>query len=132
MPRSIFATVVIGALIASPASAGSPKPVKSPSPHTLQVVATAYCQQGKTESGARARTGVVAADPRVLPLGSVVRIDAPGESYAGVYTVSDTGAAVKGHTIDIFMADCARAKAFGKKRLRVQLVRRGRGQSRPM
>ena len=39
-------------------------------PATLRVKATAYCQAGTTSSGTRARAGIVAADPEVLPVGS--------------------------------------------------------------
>ena len=67
---------------------------------------------------------MVAADPRVLPIGSLLRIDAP-KAYAGTYTVMDTGGAVAGRRLDIFMPDCARAKRFGKQAIRVRILRRG-------
>ena len=89
----------------------------------MRVTATAYCEGGKTQSGTKARTGIVAADPKVLPVGTVLRIlDGP---HAGVYTVMDTGAAVKGRRIDIFIPDCARAEQFGEKPMRVRIIRRG-------
>jgi 3D (Asp-Asp-Asp) domain-containing protein len=92
-------------------------------PSTMRVKATAYCQGGTTKSGAPARTGIVAADPAVLPVGSVLRIlDGPS---AGIYTVMDTGAAVKGRTIDIFIPDCRRALKFGRQSVRVRVLRRG-------
>jgi 3D (Asp-Asp-Asp) domain-containing protein len=92
-------------------------------PAAMRVKATAYCQGGRTKSGAPARTGIVAADPRVLPVGTILRIlDGPS---AGLYTVMDTGAAVKGRTIDIFIPDCRRARRFGRQTLRVQILRRG-------
>jgi rare lipoprotein A len=92
-------------------------------PSTLRVTATAYCQSGTTKSGTRARTGIVAADPAVLPVGTVLRIiDGPS---SGIYTVMDTGAAVKGRRIDIFIPDCARANRFGEKALRVRILRHG-------
>jgi len=86
---------------------------------TLRVTATAYCVAGKTASGTRARTGIVAADPSVLPVGSIVRI------IDGIYTVMDTGPAVKGRKIDIFMANCERAAKFGEQQLRIRVLRRG-------
>jgi len=89
----------------------------------MRVRATAYCQRGTTKAGVPARAGIIAADPRVFPVGSILRIvDGP---HAGVYTVMDTGAAVKGRTIDIFMPDCRRARKFGAQTLRVRVVRRG-------
>ena len=87
------------------------------------MTATAYCDKGTTQSGTRARTGILAADPRVLPVGSVVRIVAGAPS--GIYTVMDTGAAVKGKKIDIFIPNCARAEKFGEKRVQLQVLRRG-------
>ena len=92
---------------------------------TLQFTATAYCLAGKTASGARARAGMVAADHRVLPLGSVIHVNTPAQPYSGVYTVADGGASVKGRRIDLFIPDCHRAKAFGKRRVGVRLLRSG-------
>lgn len=91
---------------------------------TIRVTATAYCQDGKTKSGAPTRAGIVAADPRVLPVGSVLRVESPG-AHAGIYTVMDTGGAVDGRKIDIFMPDCARAKKFGRQTLRIRVLRLG-------
>ena len=53
-----------------------------------------------------------------------MRINTP-KAYAGIYTVMDTGAAVKGRTLDIFIADCERARRFGKQPVRVSVLRRG-------
>jgi 3D (Asp-Asp-Asp) domain-containing protein len=86
-------------------------------------LATAYCHPGKTQSGTKARTGIVAADPRVLPVGSVVRIIDGAAS--GVYTVMDTGPQVKGRKIDVFIPDCARAEKFGEQRVRLNIIRHG-------
>jgi len=97
--------------------------VTAATPTTMQVKATAYCQGGRTKSGMPARAGVVAADPAVLPVGTVIQIlDGPS---SGVYTVMDTGAAVKGRRIDIFIADCERAQKFGAQSVRLRVLRRG-------
>src|SRR4051794_5836826 len=46
-----------------------------PGPTTLHnFVATAYCVKGQTASGLKVRSGIIAADPRILPIGSIVRI----------------------------------------------------------
>jgi len=85
------------------------------------VLATAYCQKGRTESGARTAANIIAADPRVLPAGSTVRmLDGPRR---GIYTVMDTGAAIKGLKIDIFISDCGQAATFGKQRIRIRVLR---------
>ena len=44
--------------------------------------ATAYCKGSTTASGVNVRSGIAAADPDLLPVGSVVQIDAPGVSSA--------------------------------------------------
>ena len=89
----------------------------------MRLVATAYCAKGPTKSGVRAQTGIVAADPRVLPIGTVLRIIAPGRSYEGIYTVMDTGSEIRGAEIDIFMPSCARAQQFGRRSVRVSILK---------
>lgn len=92
-------------------------------PSTMRMKATAYCQHGTTKSGTRARTGIVAADPAVLPVGTVLQL--LDSAYSGVYTVMDTGSAVKGRHIDIFIPDCAAAEEFGERSVRVRVIRHG-------
>ncbi|HEY7292339.1 MAG TPA: 3D domain-containing protein [Vicinamibacterales bacterium] len=92
-------------------------------PSTMQVTATAYCQHGTTQSGTRARTGIVAADPTILPVGTVLRL--LDSQYSGIYTVMDTGSAIKGRRIDIFVPDCSAAEQFGERRVHVRIIRHG-------
>lgn len=75
--------------------------------------ATAYCLQGRTASGDRVRDGIIAADPRVLPLGTQVTVN--GRSYV----VKDTGGAIKGRRIDIWMASCRQAIQFGRRKVQL-------------
>ena len=75
--------------------------------------ATAYCLKGRTASGSGVRRGIVAADPRVLPLGSRIQLSAG--SYSGTYTVSDTGGGIKGRRLDIWMPSCVEAVRFGSR-----------------
>jgi len=79
--------------------------------------ATAYCLKGRTAMGGSVRRGIVAADPRVLPLGSRIQLSAG--SYSGTYTVADTGGAVKGRILDIWMPSCVEAVRFGRKTVMV-------------
>lgn len=76
-------------------------------------VATAYCLKGKTALGHRVRSGIIAADPNMLKLGSNVTIEAG--SYSGTYLVSDTGGKIKGNRIDIWMPSCSEARRFGRR-----------------
>lgn len=86
--------------------------------------ATAYALEGKTASGTVARIGIVAADPAVLPLGSRIRVTSAG-SYSGEYVVEDTGPKVRGRTIDIRVATVAEAIRFGRRKVQVEVLRRG-------
>ena len=61
------------------------------------------------------KSGMVAADPQLLPLGSVVRMDGGPEAYQGIYTVLDTGPNVQGRHVDLYMWSCHEALAFGRR-----------------
>jgi len=110
-----------------PALIAAPPPNAQVGPGTeAQFTATAYCDRGITKSGVRTREGIVAADPDHLPVGSIVRIVEAGDRrYEGVYTVMDTGGLVQGHRIDVYIPDCAEARAFGVRPIRILVVRLG-------
>ena len=82
--------------------------------------ATAYCLRGRTAMGHPVRNGIIAADPRVLRLGSRVNLGAG--AYSGNYLVSDTGGRVKGRKIDIWMASCSEARRFGRRSVSISAV----------
>jgi 3D (Asp-Asp-Asp) domain-containing protein len=82
-------------------------------------VATAYCLRGKTAMGHGVRSGLIAADPRVLRLGS--RINLGAGAYSGNYLVSDTGGKIKGRRLDIWMASCSEARRFGRRNVTVSM-----------
>jgi 3D (Asp-Asp-Asp) domain-containing protein len=73
-----------------------------------------------TSSGAQVEEGVtVAVDPKVIPIGSRIYIEGIGYRVA-----QDTGGAIKGNRIDLFMEDLAKARHFGvKKGIKVELVK---------
>ncbi len=83
--------------------------------------ATAYCLKGRTAMGHGVRRGIIAADPRVLPLGSRINISG---GYSGTYLVSDTGGGVKGRRLDIWMPSCAEARRFGRRTVAVNFLGR--------
>jgi 3D (Asp-Asp-Asp) domain-containing protein len=87
---------------------------------TMRLAATAYCHSGRTRSGERTHVGTAAADPRVLPIGTVLRI----YPHRRTYTVTDTGSGVRGRQLDIYMPSCRNARAFGRRRIRVEIVER--------
>ena len=85
--------------------------------------ATAYSLHGRTATGVAVARGMIAADPRLLPLGSRVRIEAG--SYSGEYLVTDTGGAVKGHRIDIWTPTRRDAMRFGRRAVKLTVLELG-------
>ena len=82
--------------------------------------ATAYCLRGRTAMGHGVRRGIIAADPRVLKLGSRVNLGAG--AYSGQYLVSDTGGKIKGNKIDIWVPNCAEARRFGRRTVQIGVL----------
>jgi 3D (Asp-Asp-Asp) domain-containing protein len=98
----------------------------APSPGArLSFTATAYCKGITTSSGVPAQSGVAASDPSLLPVGSVVEVDASDPRYNGIYTVMDTGPAVQGRQIDLYMWNCNEALEFGRRPIRLTVLRLG-------
>ena len=92
----------------------------------LKFTATAYCRGTTTASGVNVRNGIAAADPDLLPVGSVIQVDRLGDRYNGIYTVMDTGPAVQGRHIDIYMWSCDEARyEFGKRTAGLTVLRLG-------
>jgi 3D (Asp-Asp-Asp) domain-containing protein len=91
----------------------------------LNFSATAYCKGSTTASGTAPRTGVAAADPQLLPVGSVVNVATGDPKYNGVYTIMDTGPAVQGRELDLYMWSCHEALRFGRKSIDVTVLRLG-------
>jgi len=85
--------------------------------------ATAYCISGITKSGVPTAPGRVASDPEVIPLGSMIYIDSP--VMGGIYQVFDTGRLVKGKIIDIFIPDYDLCRKFGRRNVKVKVLRYG-------
>ncbi len=87
---------------------------------TTQYVATAYSLRGRTASGRMVSKGLIAADPRFLPLGSRVRLEAGG--YSGEYLVADTGGLIKGKRIDIWIPSSREAMKFGRRKVKLTVL----------
>ena len=83
----------------------------------LTVSATYYCLPGSTASGLPVGPGIMATDPSVIPLGTRAYVPGYGNAVA-----ADTGSAVKGFTIDLWVADCKKAKAYGRQTLTVKIL----------
>jgi 3D (Asp-Asp-Asp) domain-containing protein len=91
----------------------------------LSFTATAYCKGAVTAAGVAAQAGVAAADPSLLPLGSVIELDSPDSRYDGIYSIVDTGPAVQGPLIDIYIWSCHEALKFGRRPVRLTVLRLG-------
>ena len=87
---------------------------------TLTFTATAYSLRGRTASGRGVARGIIAADRRVLPIGTRVRIDAG--HYSGEYLVADTGGAVRGRKIDIWVPSTGEAMRFGRRGIKLTVL----------
>ncbi len=72
---------------------------------------------GRTASGLRAGYGVVAVDPRFIPLGTRLYIEGYGYAVAG-----DTGGAIKGARIDLGYNSGREARRFGRRRVKVLVL----------
>jgi 3D (Asp-Asp-Asp) domain-containing protein len=92
----------------------------------VTVEATAYTASCKGCSGVTAtginliknpNTKVISVDPNVIPLGSKVYVEGYGEAIAG-----DTGGAIKGKRIDVFIANKQDAINFGRKQVKVTIL----------
>jgi 3D (Asp-Asp-Asp) domain-containing protein/LysM repeat protein len=92
----------------------------------ITVSATAYtadCQgcSGTTATGVDLKANpdakVIAVDPSVIPLGSKVYVE--GYGYA---TAADTGSAIKGNRVDIFVPNEQDAVNWGVKNVKVQIL----------
>jgi len=92
----------------------------------ITVRATAYtadCQgcSGTTATGVNLKANpnakVISVDPSVIPLGSKVYVE--GYGYA---TAADTGSAIKGNRVDIFVPNEKDAVNWGVKNVKVQIL----------
>ena len=91
----------------------------------LRFTATFYCKGTTTASGVNVRNGIAAADPDLLPIGSVIRIDSLGEKYDGIYTVMDTGPKVQGRHVDVYLWSCNEALQMGRRKMQLTVLRLG-------
>jgi 3D (Asp-Asp-Asp) domain-containing protein len=98
-PRSATTEDVSTATVAAPVGT-----------RTLVVDAVAYHLPGHTASGLPVGVGVIAVDPSVIPLGTRVFVPGYGPAVA-----ADTGSAIRGAIIDLWMPSTAAARAWGRR-----------------
>ena len=97
----------------------------------LTVLATAYHagfnskngQPARTAAGMALRRGIVAVDPKIIPLGTRLYIEDPNGKWNYGYAIAgDTGGAIKGNRIDICLDTYAEAIQFGRRTLKVYIL----------
>jgi len=87
-------------------------------PFRLRVDAVAYYLPGRTASGLPVRRGVVAVDPKLIPLGTKLFVPGYGPGIA-----ADVGVAIKGRIIDVWMPSDAAARKWGRKSVVITIYR---------
>jgi len=83
----------------------------------LTVRATAYALPGTTATGVGVRYGIIAVDPRVIPLGTRMYVPGYGEGIA-----ADTGGAIKGNRIDVWLPSETQAEEWGVKTITITIL----------
>ncbi len=78
---------------------------------------------GITASGMRAAYGVIAVDPKVIPLGTKLYVESPDGSWSYGYCVAgDTGGSIKGNRVDLFYNSHSEAVSFGRRTVDVYIL----------
>lgn len=92
---------------------------------TIRMHATGYApfrcggsRSGRTACGLKAGNGVVAVDPRVIPLGTKLYVEGYGYCVAG-----DVGGAIKGNRIDLGFDSYREAVRFGRRYVTVHILK---------
>jgi len=95
--------------------------IEAPEPEVMIFEATAYCYTGnRTATGTWPSRGTIAVDPEVIPLGTRLHIEGYGEGIA-----EDTGGAIKGEIIDLYMEDRNEALSWGRRQVEVRIIEEG-------
>ncbi len=90
-------------------------------PEPMIFEATAYCYTGnRTATGTWPSRGTIAVDPEVIPLGSKLYVEGYGEGIA-----EDTGGAIKGEIIDLYMESEAECWDWGRRQVEVRIIEEG-------
>jgi len=95
--------------------------IEAPKPEPMIFEATAYCYTGnRTYTGTWPSRGTIAVDPTIIPLGTRLFVEGYGEGIA-----EDTGGAIKGEIIDLYMLDRNEALSWGRRQVEVRIIGEG-------
>jgi 3D (Asp-Asp-Asp) domain-containing protein len=114
-PDNDIITRVISFPILPPA--GPEKAQKEPEKRYIEIEATAYCLRGTMFNGEYVHKGAISVDPKVIPLGTRGYIEGIGDVVA-----SDTGGAVKGNIVDIWMPSYEEAMNWGRRKVKLWIT----------
>ncbi|QJA08435.1 SH3 domain-containing protein [Romboutsia sp. CE17] len=84
----------------------------------MNVKATAYAGDTITSTGTTPKWGTIAVDPEVIPYGTKVYIP----EFDKVFIAEDTGSAIKGNKIDIFMDTEAHCNEWGVRDIEIYIL----------
>jgi 3D (Asp-Asp-Asp) domain-containing protein len=99
-------------------TSGSGATAPSSGTYRLRVDAVAYHLPGRTALGIPVRKGVVAVDPKLIPLGTKLFVPGYGQAVA-----ADVGTAIKGRIIDLWMPNHSAARKWGRKTVVITIFR---------
>ncbi|HSF60506.1 MAG TPA: 3D domain-containing protein [Gaiellaceae bacterium] len=111
-----LAAVACGTMAVAGGSALGQSSAKTP--YKLKVDAVAYYLPGRTALGVPVRKGVVAVDPKLIPLGTRLYVPGYGPGLA-----ADVGIAIKGRLIDLWFPSTAQARKWGRRTVTITIYR---------
>lgn len=109
---AVLAATLVGA---GGSAFGQPQ---EPQAYRIKVDAVAYFLPGKTALGVPVRKGVVAVDPKLIPLGTKLHVPGYGHGLA-----ADVGHAIKGRIIDLWFPSTAKAREWGRRTVTITVYR---------
>ena len=110
----------IGAALVSMPPDGAPAKVTAymvQPARRMKVLATSYCLSGTTATGTRVAPGTIAVDPRLIPLRARLWV----QGY-GVGRALDTGSAIIGKHIDVWLPNCAASWKWGRRTVAIEIL----------
>jgi 3D (Asp-Asp-Asp) domain-containing protein len=112
---ALAAVLVVLVLGIEGSALGQPQ---APQAYRLKVDAVAYYLPGKTAIGVPVGKGVVAVDPKLIPLGTKLHVPGYGKGLA-----ADVGYAIKGRVIDLWFPSTAKARSWGRRTVTITVYR---------
>jgi len=112
---AIGALLLGSMLVAGGSAFGQPQ---GPQAYRMKVDAVAYHLPGSTALGVPVSKGVVAVDPKLIPLGTKLHVPGYGPGLA-----ADVGYAIKGKVIDLWFPSTAKARKWGRRTVTITVYR---------